>query len=122
MLNFSILRKFIQCYQGLQILIHWRHSPFLTDEIISELKDELPAYLARCADTDDSVCPLDWWKRNSTDLPKWSAAAAKVLLIQPSSAATERVFSLLKASFSEQQDHSLQDYIEASLMFLYNYH
>ena len=80
------------------------------------------ATVARCADTDDSVRPLDWWKRNSTDLPKWSAAAVKVLLIQPSSATTERVFSLLKASFSEQQDHSLQDYIEVSLMFQYNYH
>ena len=96
--------------------------PFLTDDIINELKDELPPYIARCGDTDDSVCPLNWWKQNSTDLPKWSAAATKVLLIQPSSATTERVFSLLKASFSEQQDHSLQDYIEASLMFQYNYH
>ena len=36
----------------------------------------------------------------------------KVLLIQPSSAASERVFCLLKASFTEQQDCSLQDYVE----------
>ena len=31
-----------------------------------------------------------------------------------------RVFSLLKASFNERQDGSLQDYIEASLMLQYN--
>ena len=29
----------------------------------------------------------------------------KVLLVQPSSAASERVFSLLKASFNEQQQY-----------------
>ena len=57
---------------------------------------------------------------NSTALPFWSAALRKVLLIQPSSAAAERVFSLLNASFSDQQEHSLQDYIELSLMFQYN--
>ena len=44
----------------------------------------------------------------------WAIAASKVLLVQPSSAASERVFSLLKASFGEQQDSALQDYIEAS--------
>ena len=45
-----------------------------------------------------------------------------VLLMQPSSAAAERVFSLLKNSFGEQQDNSLQDYIECSMMLQYNKH
>ena len=44
----------------------------------------------------------------------------KFLLIQPSSAAAERVFSLLKASFGDQQDSCLQDYVQASLMMQYN--
>ena len=35
----------------------------------------------------------------------------KIFLIQPSSAASERVFSLLKNSFGPQQDHALQDYM-----------
>ena len=52
--------------------------------------------------------------------PKWVSALQKILLIQPSSAASERVFSLLKASFSEQQECALQDYIEASVMLQYN--
>ncbi len=42
--------------------------------------------------------------------------------MQPSSAASERVFSILKASFEEQQDSALQDYVEASLMLQYNHH
>ena len=37
-----------------------------------------------------------------------------VFLLQPSSAAAERVFSILKASFGERQDLALQDYIETS--------
>ena len=43
-----------------------------------------------------------------------------VLLVQPSSAAAERVFSLLQNSFSQRQSSSLEDYIETSLMLQYN--
>ena len=44
----------------------------------------------------------------------WSTAFKLVLLVQPSSAAAERVFSLLR------QSSSLEDYIETSLMLQYN--
>ena len=67
------------------------------------------------------IDPLDWWRAHSADLPHWSTAAADVLLVQPSSAAAERVFSLLKASFGLQQDASLNDYIQTSFMLQYNY-
>jgi len=52
-------------------------------------------------------------------LPNWSTIA-KVMLIQPSSAAAKRVFSLLKASFGEQQEACLQDYIEAAITSKYS--
>lgn len=95
--------------------------PFLnSQQQLDGLKSELPAYLARAADTDQQFDILEWWKRNASDLPNWSAAAKKILLIQPSSAASERVFSLPKNSFGPQQDHALQDYIEASLMLQFN--
>lgn len=83
-------------------------------------KSELPAYLARAADTDQQFDILEWWKPNASDLPNWSAAGKKILLIQPSSAASEMVFSLLKNSFGSQQDHALKDYVEASLMLQFN--
>jgi len=44
----------------------------------------------------------------------------KILLVQPSSAAVERVFSLLNSGFGDQWEQSLQDYIEASVMLRYN--
>ena len=96
--------------------------PFFNSEVIDHLTEELPQYLARAADTSATISPLDWWKRNSSDLPHWAQAAKKILLLQPSSAAAERVFSLLQNSFGEQQDNSLQDYIECSLMLQYNNH
>ena len=40
--------------------------------------------------------------------------------MQPSSAAAERVFSILKRSFSDTLYGSLQDLIEPSVMLQYN--
>ena len=55
------------------------------------------------------------------DILNWAIVVSKALLVQPSSASSERVFSLLKASFDEQQDSSLQDYyLEASLTLQFN--
>ena len=78
--------------------------------------------LSKCADTDENFCPLLWWKQNALELPYWAEAANKTLPLQPSSAASEHVFSLLKASFSEQQNNALQDYLGASLVLQYNQH
>ena len=67
--------------------------PFFDENTLKEMKNELRQYLAKCTDTDESVCPLTWWKRNSDQLPVWAAAFTKVLLVQPRSAASERFFA-----------------------------
>ena len=61
-----------------------------------------------------------WWKNNEQVLPNWSSTCKSVLLLQPSSAAAERVFSILSNSFTDRQEHSLKDYIETSVMLQYN--
>ena len=94
--------------------------PFFDANERERLKAELPTYLAEVSDIHRDFDQLEWWKLHASTLPNWSAAAKKTILLQPSSAAAERVFSLLKASFGEQQDMSLQDYIEASIMLQYN--
>ena len=38
--------------------------------------------------------PMVWWKRHENDLPHWSKTCKMVLLVQPSSAAAERVFPI----------------------------
>ena len=84
--------------------------------IIAGLKEE---YLAKAA-VNSRIDILEWWKRNEAALPNWSAAAKKILLLQPSSAASERVFSLLNNSFGFKQNSSLEDYVETSILLQYN--
>ena len=88
---------------------------------LNNLKYEFLQYIAVSEDTSPEVDVMSWWAEHSDELPYWSSAAKMVALIQPSSGAVERVFSILTNTFGTQQDNSLQDYIEASLMLQYNY-
>jgi len=87
---------------------------------LSALKEEYPLYVAATEDISSACDTLTFWKQYASNFPKWKEAAAKVLLLQPSSAAVEHVFSLLKNSFGDQQLKSLEDYVEASLVIQYN--
>jgi len=89
---------------------------------IDGLKVELPLYLEAAEDVSAQTDVLQWWKSHQLELPKWAEACSLVLLIQPSSAAAEHVFSILSNTFSSQQEPSLEDYIELSVMLQYNYH
>ena len=53
---------------------------------------------------------------------KWSSDSAckAIILLQPSSAAAERFFSLLANSFKDTQTRALEDYIGTSVMLQYN--
>ena len=95
-----------------------RAFPFLRNAaLLTDMKSELPMYLASASDVATGINPLAWWKQRSSDLPNW---ASIVLLILPSSAEAERVLSLLACSFGANQGCTLQDYIEVSLMLQYN--
>lgn len=85
-----------------------------TDKIIQSLKDELPDDFDTLTDT------WPWWKSIATDLPSWSSAVQKLILIHRASATAETVFSLLATIFGDQQHETSEDYIEAALMLLVN--
>ena len=87
--------------------------PFLSSqETIDELKMEIPMYMAASEDVSSTEFDLiAWWKRHAIELPKWANAFKKLLLVQPSSAAAERFFSILQR-FTVLQQSSLEDYIE----------
>ena len=76
---------------------------------------EIPMYMAASEDVSTEIDLIAYWKRHAIELPKWANAFKKVLLVQPSSAAAERVFSILQR-FTAQQQSSLEDYIEHSVM------
>ena len=85
-----------------------------------QLKGELAAYMAAAEDISQDTDVCEWWKRHDGEIPSWAKACKLILLIQPSSAAVERAFSLLENSFSKRQEHSLEDYVSLSIMLQYN--
>ena len=66
--------------------------------LINKLKIELPRYLTKADEIADDVDAMQWWKTNEADLPHQASAAKLVLLLKPSSAAPEQVFSILTTS------------------------
>ena len=64
-----------------------------------------------------------WWRRHKLSLPHWSSAAynLNLALVQPSRAAAERVFSILRSHFDNNPAGALEDYLEAAVMLAYNY-
>jgi hypothetical protein len=98
---------------------------------IAALLRELPAYLTATAgvvidhtegkeDHSFTEQVLKWWATNGSKFPAWAEAAQIVFAFTPNSAAAERVFSLLKLMFGDQQAHLLADIIQAALMLRYN--
>jgi squalene cyclase len=63
---------------------------------------------------------VKWWCDHEMTLPSWSTAVKKILLVQPSSASAERVFSLLQNVFNRQQDATLEEIFEVSVILKYN--
>ena len=59
---------------------------------------------------------LGWWRNHDGEVGAWDDAAQIVFAMAPSSAAAERLFSLLKTLFGSDQDSALADFIRGSLM------
>jgi hypothetical protein len=79
--------------------------PFFDQSKLEDLKAELPHYLAAVENISPTYDPMEFWKTHELSLRSWAEAARKVqLLVQPSSAASERAFSLLTSSFSHQKN------------------
>lgn len=103
--------------------------PLVAYGLISHLKAELPLYLAAAGSapvfdkayvTAYTNSLLSWWRTNGSSFKQWAKAARIVFTISPNSASCERVFSLLKLMFGDDQLSSLADAIRAALMLRYN--
>lgn len=101
----------------------------LTMPLGATLKAEVEAYrvAARTAPAMDhgdvtafTASVLEFWRSQGTKMPAWRKAAKIAFAIPPTSAASERVFSLLEAMFGKDQDRSLGDLIQGALMLRYN--
>ena len=73
-----------------------------------------------CSGENFTTHVLRWWNNNKSSFPGWAEAATFVFAYQVSSAASERVFSLLANMFTFKQVKSLGDYIQGSVMLAAN--
>lgn len=62
----------------------------------------------------------DFWQIHKIELPHLVELASYFMSMTTSSAAVERVFSILKRSFGPQQSNSLEDYVFLSIFYQYN--
>ena len=86
---------------------------------LSNLKAELASFLAKASQLNSDNSNFDllkWLSVHPGELPHWSTLCRMILLIQPSLAASEKVFSLLNNTFNEQQQGCLEDCVETSIM------
>lgn len=82
---------------------------------------EMPRYLALSNGVANSVNPMEWWPLYTDELPTFSKIAKKIALIAPTSAESERVFSVLKSFISKKQASSMKETLEATVMLRYNH-
>lgn len=102
-------------------------NPFVAHKLIPDLKKELPKFISACeefkASGDEANYTLDvlhFWAQQRHEIPAWAKAARIVFSLSPSSAACERVFSLLKLFFGEQREVCLADQLQTALMLAFN--
>lgn len=115
--------------QTAEIVERLKDIPWLAEEAIQQMQSELPALVLAANEskldfsaasvTDFSSNVLTFW-RNIINCNTWKQEARRAFSLTPSSASSERVFSLLKAMFGENQINSLSDYIEGSVMLAFN--
>jgi hypothetical protein len=99
--------------------------PFFDDNEVAALMAQLATYRAfAIADAVNVNTDREaWWAQRAqhAGMDKWYAGATMVMICQASSAAAERVFSMLKALIGEQQQaNALEDYQEGAIMARYN--
>ncbi len=111
---------YISASTSLDSLVHLK---FLDINVRSQLVREFPAYVAVAKTLSVPLTPktlLDFFCKNQKSFSTWSKTSKDICSLAPSEAAAERVFGLADAMFSDQQRHSLQDTMEASVMLRYN--
>jgi hypothetical protein len=103
--------------------------PIGAHDLIPGLVRELPQYLAVAASwpgfnradvAEFTSGVLKWWKVNHPHFPTWAKAARIVFDMLPSSAPSERVFSLVEGMFGRDQLSALGDMLQGSMMLRYN--
>lgn len=90
-------------------------------DLRANLIAELVTYYVLAEGVAQTVDVLPWWFGVRHRLPNWyNHVLPEAVLMQPTSATAERVFSMLSWMFGEDQFAALEDYKETALMLRYN--
>ena len=81
--------------------------PFVNTDIVHNLELEKADYNIAASNADAGHGLWDFWHDNRLKLPFWYNEAEDIVLIQPSSAFMERVFSILCACLDGRYSKSL---------------
>jgi hypothetical protein len=82
------------------------------------LEDTVTTKQGRIADL--GIYCFTWWRKNQHNYPHCNDVVSRLVLLQPSSAACERVFSLYKTVNHDNNPATLMDIKRASVMVPYN--
>lgn len=94
--------------------------PFVDGDMVEGLLTERDDYFIAASDTDGDYDHMAFWNLNQHKLPTWRALVSEMVLLQPSSAFMERVFSTLRCCFDERQESVYSDRICAAALLKYN--
>ena len=108
--------------------------PGISREVLEGMQRELPTYVARARPFHEQFGAREnpswsdrvescwvWWRNQRVDLPNFIKSILVVATVQASSGAAERVFSILRRVFDENQESAKGDYVEGACMLEYNY-
>ena len=90
--------------------------PFVNTDVVHNLELEKTDYSIAASNADVGHDLWAFWHDNKLKLPFWYNVAKDISLIQPSSAFTERVFSILSACLDERQETCYSGRIRASAL------
>ena len=83
---------------------------------LDALVAELPEYSRLSTNVDSSVDILGWFRHHKDFIPSWYHYSCIAALFQPSSAAAERVFSIINRISKTRMTRMLHDYVETTVM------
>lgn len=95
--------------------------PFVGPSTVDVLITERDDYYWKAKNTDSNYGFMDFWADNKDTLPGWYRVAMDVVLIQPTSAFMERVFSIVRETMANAPEERVEnDRVNLSTMLKCN--
>ena len=89
--------------------------------LFRDMQGELPKYRQLVKNIKGTRDVVQFFKLNGSTIPAFAEAFKIANLVRSSSAAVERLFSMLRRHFNDQQSSMLGDHIEGAMLISYNH-